>query len=74
MDHFDLLVLCMGVCFSSMSHKLSSSISKVGHNVSEINWHISALKVVKFMPHKFLNCLSSAWLTGLITERSQTTQ
>ena len=70
MEHFELLVLYNSACFSSMSHKLSSSISKVGHNVGEINWHISALKVVKFMPRKFLHCLSSAWLTGLIAERS----
>ena len=48
-----------GACFSSMRLKLSSSISKVGHNVGEINWHISPLKVVEF-----LDCLSSAWLTG----------
>ena len=74
MDHFDLLVLSNGVCFSSMSHKLSSSISKVGHNVGEIKWNISALKVVKFMPRKSCDCLSSAWLTGLIAERSQTMQ
>ena len=33
---------CNGACFSSMSHKLSSSISKDGHNVGEINWHIFA--------------------------------
>ena len=51
-----------GACFSSMSLRLSSSISKVGHNVDEINWHISALKVVNFMPRKFLGSLSSAWL------------
>ena len=43
---------CNCACFSS--------ISKVGHNVGEINWHISALYVVKFMPRKFLDCLSSA--------------
>ena len=61
-------------CFSSMSHKSYSSISKVGHNVGEINWHISALKVVKFTPRKFLDCLSSVWLIGLIVEWSQTTQ
>ena len=60
---------CNGACFSSMSLKSSSGISNVGHNVGEINWHISALQVVKFMPHKFLDCLSSAWLTGLIIER-----
>ena len=53
------------MCFLSMSLKLSSSISIVGHNVCEINWHISALKVVKFVPSKFVACLSSAWLTGL---------
>ena len=50
------------------------SISKVGHNVGEINWYMSALKVIKSMPRKFLDCLSSAWLTGFITEGSQTTQ
>ena len=65
---------CNGACFSSMSLRLTSSISIVGHNVGENNWHVSALKVVKLMPRKFLDCLSSAWLTGLITERSQTTQ
>ena len=65
---------CNGACFSSMRLKLPSSISKVGHNMGEINWHVSLSKVVKFMPRKFLDCLSSAWLTGLITERSQTTQ
>ena len=65
---------CNGACFSSMSLRLSSSISKVGHNVGEINWHISALEVVKFVPRRFLDCLSSAWSTGLITESSQTTQ
>ena len=48
--------------------------SNQGHNVDEINWHISALRVVKFMPRKFLDSFSSAWLTGLITERSQITQ
>ena len=57
-------------CFSSMSLKLSSGISKEEHNVGEINWYISVLEVVKFMPHKFLGCLSSVWLTGLIAERS----
>ena len=60
-----------GDLFVRSSLKLSSSISKVGHIVGKINWHISALWVVKFMPHKFHDCLSSAWLTGLITERSQ---
>ena len=39
--------------------------------MGEINWHLSALRVVKFVPGTFLDCLSSAWLTGLITERSQ---
>ena len=34
---------CNGACFSSMSLRLSLSISKVGHNVGEINWHISVL-------------------------------
>ena len=65
---------CNGACFSSMSLRLSSSILIVGHNVGEINWHLSSSLVVIFMPRKFLDCLSSAWLTGLITERSQTTQ
>ena len=65
---------CNGACFLSMIIKLSSSISEVGHNVGEIKWHISALEVVKFMPRKFHDCLSSVWLTGVITERSQTTQ
>ena len=69
----DTLQARNGACFSSMSLMLSSGISK-GHNVGRINWRISALWVVKFMPRKFLDCLSSAWLTGLITERSQTTQ
>ena len=55
------------------SLKLSSSISK-GHNVGEINWRLSASKVVKFMPRKFLDCLSSAWLKIFIAERSQITQ
>ena len=63
-----------GACLSSVGFNLSSGISKEGHNVVEINWHISALKVVKFMPCRFLDCLSSAWLAGLITERSHTTQ
>ena len=35
-----------GAYFSSMSLSLSSSVSKVGHNVVEINWHIFALRVV----------------------------
>ena len=78
MDHFDLLVPYKSethsACFSSMSLNLSSSISKVGYNVGEINWNISALGVVKFMPHKFLYCLSSELLTGLIAVRSQTAQ
>ena len=34
---------CNGACFSSMSLKLSKNISKVEHNVGEINWHVSAL-------------------------------
>ena len=54
---FGTLQECNGACFSCMSHKMSSSISKVGNDVGEINWHISALKFVKFMPHKFLDCL-----------------
>ena len=45
---------CNDACFSSMSPKLSSRISKVGHNVGEINWHISALKFVKFMSYRNL--------------------
>ena len=61
-------------CILRSSLQLSSSISKVGHNVVEVNWHISALKFFKFMPHKFHDCLSSAWLTGLTAEMSQTTQ
>ena len=63
----------IGACFSSMSLKLSSGISIEGENVGEINWHIFALRVVKFMPRKFLDCLRTAWLTGLIAERSHTT-
>ena len=38
-----------------MSPKLSSSIPK--GIVGEINWHISASKVVNIMPLKFLDCL-----------------
>ena len=51
---------CNGASFSSMSLKLSSSNSNEGHNVRKMNWHISALRVVEFMPCKFLDCLSSA--------------
>ena len=70
----DSLQECNGVCFSRMSLMLSSSISKVGHNVGESNWHISALMVFKFMQRKFFDGLSYVWLTSLIAERSQTTQ
>ena len=52
---------CNGACFSCRMLKLSSSISKVGHSVGEINWHIFALWVIKFVPRRFLDCLSSAW-------------
>ena len=30
--------------------------------MGEINWHISAIKAVKFMPLKFFDCLSSMQL------------
>ena len=49
---------CNGACFSSISHKLSSGIPRVAYNVSEISWHISALGAIKFMPRRFLYCLS----------------
>ena len=42
--------------------------------MGEISLHISALKVVKFMPHEFLDCLGAAWLTGLIAEGSHAMQ
>ena len=72
MDHFDLLVLHKSATVrASQARALSCHKAyKVGHNFGEINWHISALNVVKFMPSKFLDCWSSASLTGLIADNT----
>ena len=52
---------CNGACFSSMRPLSSSCISKVGHNLGEINWHISAPMVGKFTPRTFYDCVSAAY-------------